>query len=60
MTYRYLGDRLTAPEHRGRFCKAVKSARGKCIRGRNGSMLIEWEDGTRCVVIGRLLRKLTG
>src|SRR5690606_6289344 len=58
MEYRYLGDRLTAPEHRGRRCKAVRRPDGKCIRSRMGSMLVEWEDGSQCVVIGRLLRKV--
>lgn len=58
MEYRYPGDRLTAREHKRRLCRAVRRADGKCIRGKNGSMLIEWEDGSRCVVIARLLRKL--
>jgi hypothetical protein len=30
---------------------------GKCIRGKNGSMLVAFEDGTKHVIVGRLLRK---
>lgn len=54
--YRYLGDRWTRPELRGALCSAVRR-NGKCIRGRLGSMLVDFE-GERCVVIGRLLRRL--
>jgi DNA-binding transcriptional ArsR family regulator len=53
-TYRYLGDRLTRPELRGAVCTAVLDARGKCIRGRNGNMLVSF-GGVRAVVLGRLL-----
>lgn len=56
--YVYLGDRLTAPELRGMTCHAVRRADGKCVRGRNGSMLVEAADGTRHVVLGRRLRKV--
>lgn len=56
MTYRYLGDKFTSPELKGGLCKAVRRADGKCIRGKNGSMLVEFEFG-KAVVIGRLLRK---
>jgi hypothetical protein len=55
--YRYLGDRYTSPELKGATCKAVRRPDGKCIRGKNGSMMVEFESG-KCVVIGRLLRKL--
>lgn len=54
--YKYLGDRLTDPLIKGAQCKAVRRADGKCIRGKNGSMLVEFESGKH-VVIGRLLRK---
>lgn len=60
MTYTYRGDRLTDPRYKGAHCKAVRREDGKCIRGRNGSMLVQFEDGTRAVVIGRLLRKVKG
>lgn len=57
MDYVYLGDRLTDPYWRGLPVNAVRRADGKCIRGRNGSMLVEDAHGNRCVVIGRLLVK---
>lgn len=57
MTYKYLGDRLTRPDLKGAHCRAVRRADGKCIRGKNGSMLVEFESG-KAVIIGRLLRKL--
>jgi hypothetical protein len=37
---------------------AVRRADGKCIRGKNGSMLVQFEDGRKMVVVGRLLRKV--
>ena len=56
--YLYLGDRLTDPALKGSLCRAVRRENGKCIRGKNGSMLVEFEGGRRATVIGRLLRKL--
>lgn len=56
--YRYLGDRWTRAELRGARCIAVRRPDGKCIRGKNGSMLVEFTDGQRHVVLGRLLRKI--
>ncbi|GAA4461810.1 hypothetical protein GCM10023189_37730 [Nibrella saemangeumensis] len=56
--YRYIGDRLTDPELKGTRCSAVRREDGKCIRGRNGSMLVIFENGRTAVVIGRLLRKV--
>lgn len=47
---------MTAPGLKGSRCNAVKREDGKCIRGKNGSMLVEFE-GKKHVVIGRLLRK---
>ena len=55
--YLYLGDRLTRPELRNARCDAVRNRRGKCIRGRNGNMLVRFESGLRCVVLGRRLRR---
>ena len=55
--YKYLGDRLTDPKYKGQFCSAVRRPDGKCIRGKNGGMLVEF-DGVRVNVIGRLLRKI--
>lgn len=55
--YTYLGDRLTRPDLRGGQCNAVRRSDGKCIRSPMGSMLVEFENGERHVVIGRLLRR---
>ena len=41
----------------GARCTAVRRTNGKCIRARNGSMLVEFDNGVRHVVVGRLLRK---
>ncbi|MFC2126637.1 hypothetical protein ACFLU5_17755 [Bacteroidota bacterium] len=38
-------------------CNAVKRKDGKCIRGKNANMLVEFEDGFRVVVLGRRLKK---
>jgi hypothetical protein len=55
--YRYLGDRLTDEGLRGQYCAAVRR-RGKCLRGRNGAMLVAFQNGTTAVILGRLLRRL--
>jgi hypothetical protein len=57
MEYIYLGDRNTADLIRKQTCSAVRR-NGKCIRGKNGSMLVQFEDGKQSVIIGRLLRKI--
>lgn len=56
--YRYLGDRLTDLKYKGAACEAVRRADGKCIRGKNGSMLVRFVNGETANVIGRLLRKI--
>lgn len=56
MEYIYLGDRNTDDGLRKQHCNAIRK-NGKCIRGRNGSMLVEFEDGKKMVVVARLLRK---
>ena len=56
MEYTYLGDRNTDVKLRKQSCSAVRR-NGKCVRGKNGSMLVEFADGSQRVVIGRLLRK---
>lgn len=58
-TYRYRGDRFTAAEFRGATCHAVRRADGKCIRGRNGNMLVRFLSGRLSVVLARQLRKVT-
>ena len=57
-TYRYLGDRWTRQELKGAVCTAVRRPDGRCIRGRNGTMLVQFDDGSQHTVLGRLLRKL--
>ena len=59
--YVYCGDKLTSPELRGLPVNAVRRADGKCIRGRNGNMLVVDAQGKRHNVLGRHLvkRKVT-
>jgi hypothetical protein len=56
--YTYRGDRLTDPKFKGQACTAVRRPDGKCIRGKNGSMLVLFSDGSQAVVLGRQLRKI--
>jgi len=56
--YTYLGDRLTDPRLKGQACSAVRRPDGKCIRGKNGNMLVRFACGETVVVLGRLLRKI--
>ncbi|QDK79574.1 hypothetical protein EXU85_13565 [Spirosoma sp. KCTC 42546] len=56
--YKYLGDRMTDPALKGLSCRAVLQEDNKCIRGRNGSMLVQFDSGPIVHVIGRLLRKM--
>ena len=58
MTYRYRGDRWTRPDLKGALCEAVRRPDGRCIRARNGSMLVRFENGETHVVMGRQLRKI--
>jgi len=53
--YKYLGDRLSAPELKGAICYAVV-VNGKCVR-RGSSMLVSFGKELH-VVLARLLRKL--
>ena len=55
--YIYRGDRLTADIWRGRICTAVRRPDGKCIRGKNGNMLVEF-DRKKVVILARQLRKV--
>lgn len=55
--YIYLGDRHTDPAYKGQPCAAVRR-NGKCIRGRNGNMLVRFSDGRVVNVVARLLRKV--
>lgn len=56
--YVYRGDRLTMGWLRGRRCEAVRRVDGKCIRGKNGNMLVTFTSGEMVVVLGRQLRKV--
>lgn len=56
--YQYLGDRSTAPNLKGAACFAVYNSSGKCIRGKNGNMLVRFDSGSAAVVLARLLRKV--
>lgn len=56
--YVYHGDKMTAPGLKKRECRSVRRPDGKCIRGKNGSMLVHFPGVGDCVVIGRLLRKI--
>jgi len=53
--YIYIGDRFTDPALKDKPCKAVKRNNGKCIRGRNGNMLVEFE-GVQCNILAKRLR----
>lgn len=56
--YVYRGDRLAKlGPYAGRTCRGVLQLNGKCIRGKNGNMLVDF-DGTKVVVLARQLRKL--
>ena len=55
--YIYKGDRLTSDLYKGRECRAVRRSDGKCIRGRNGNMLVAFGN-ERMVVLARQLRKI--
>lgn len=57
MDYIYLGDRNTDPRYKGQPCDAVRR-NNKCIRGRNGNMLVRFYDGRQVTVVARLLRKV--
>jgi len=56
MRYTYRGDRITDPGLRDIQCDPVRRAEGKCVRGRNGNMLVVDARGRRFVVLGRQLR----
>ncbi|UFH52528.1 hypothetical protein [Spirosoma sp. KNUC1025] len=49
---------MTDPTLKGQLCSAILRADGKCIHGKNGSMLVTFDSSRTAVVIGRLLRKV--
>lgn len=58
MDYIYRGDKFTDESLKMQECSAVRRANGKCIRGRNSNMLVEFSNGVKVVVLARLLRKI--
>ncbi len=57
MEYIYYGDKLTDVTYKQQLCSAVRQSTGKCIRGRNSNMLVQFKNGTKAVILARLLRK---
>ena len=55
--YLYRGDRYTDNRYKMQPCSPVLSNAGKCIRGRNGNMLVSFASGT-VVILARQLRRL--
>ena len=55
--YLYRGDRYTDDKYKLQPCSPVLSNTGKCIRGRNGNMLVSFSLGT-VVILARQLRRL--
>ena len=55
--YLYRGDRYTDEKYKMQPCLPVLSNTGKCIRGKNGNMLVSFQSGT-VVVLARQLRRL--
>lgn len=58
MDYIYKGDRITDPLLKNKPCSAVRRPDGKCIRGANSNMLVEFEGNVKVVVLARQLRKI--
>ena len=54
--YIYRGDRFTAPALKGVAVYPVRRSDGRCIRGRNGNILVCLVDGLQLVVLARQLR----
>ena len=59
MKYIYLGDRLTTQEFKNKTCVAIKNKKNKCIRGKNSTMLVLFDNGVVVNVLARRLRKCT-
>ena len=55
--YLYRGDRYTDDKYKLQPCSPVLSNAGKCIRGKNGNMLVSFQSGS-CIVLARQLRRL--
>ena len=55
--YIYRGDRYTDVQYKMKACQPVLTSTGKCIRGKNGNMLVSFQSGI-CNVLSRQLRRL--
>lgn len=55
--YIYRGDRLTDNKYKLQPCKPMFGKNGKCVRGKNGNMLVIFDTGY-CVVLARQLRRI--
>jgi hypothetical protein len=55
--YIYRGDRLTDVKYKMQPCQPVLTSTGKCIRGKNGNMLVSFQSGT-VVILARQLRRI--
>ena len=55
--YLYRGDRYTDDKYKFQPCLPVLSNTGKCIRGKNGNMLVSFQSES-CIVLARQLRRL--
>lgn len=56
--YTYHGDKHTDQTLKGAICWAAINASGKCIRGRNGSMLVFFASSEQpTVILGKHLRR---
>jgi hypothetical protein len=55
--YLYRGDRYTDDKYKLQPCLPVLSNTGKCIRGKNGNMLVSFQSGF-CIVLARQLRRI--
>jgi hypothetical protein len=56
--YRYLGDKITDHQFKNCNCVAIVNAKGKCACGKNGNILIQFDNGKKAIVVARLLRKI--
>jgi hypothetical protein len=59
--YIFRGDKLTDPRYRGGRCRAVRRSDGRCIRGKNGNMLVcfvDLPDSPQVNLPARQLRKV--
>ena len=55
--YIYRGDRLTDIQYKMQPCLPVLNQDGKCIRGKNGNMIVSFQSAS-CNVLARQLRRI--